>query len=56
MIFSTSRLKRSPVLHLRPIKVVIYNQSMKSNLVAGFALICFQRLSELNIATQQCPW
>lgn len=27
MTISTSWLKRSPVLHLRPIKVVIYNQS-----------------------------
>jgi hypothetical protein len=56
MIISTSWLKLSPVLHLRPIKVVIYNRSMKPNLMAGFPLICFQRLSELNLATLQCSW
>ena len=26
------------------------------NLKVGFSLICFQRLSLPNIATQQCPW
>jgi len=27
MIISTSRLKWSPILHLKPIKVVVYNRS-----------------------------
>jgi len=26
------------------------------NLGRGFALICFQRLSRPNLATQQCSW
>jgi len=29
---------------------------MKPNLGDGFALICFQRLSVPNVATEQCPW
>ena len=29
---------------------------MKPNLEDGFALICFQRLSVPNFATQRCPW
>ena len=47
----------SPFVHLQPINVVIYNDSQrKSNLEASFALRCFQRLSEPNAATRQCPW
>ncbi len=29
---------------------------MNTNLRVGFALRCFQRLSEPNFATQRCPW
>jgi len=44
-------------LHLPPINVVIYHGSSgKSNLVVGFPLICFQRLSFPDMATQRCPW
>jgi len=32
-------------LHLRPIKVIIFDQPMKPNLGDSFALRCFQRLS-----------
>jgi hypothetical protein len=28
----------------------------RSNLGTGFALRCFQRLSQPDLATQQCPW
>ena len=36
----------SPFIHLQPINVVVYNDPQwKSNLEAGFALRCFQRLS-----------
>jgi len=28
----------------------------RSNLGAGFALRCFQRLSAPDVATQRCPW
>ena len=30
--------------------------SRKSNLVAGFALRCFQRLSDPDVDTRQCAW
>ena len=30
--------------------------SKKSNLVAGFALRCFQRLSDPDLDTRQCTW
>ena len=30
--------------------------SKKSNLVAGFALRCFQRLSDPDVDTRQCAW
>lgn len=54
---STSRLNASQRLHLMPIKVVVYHRSQtKPNLWACFPLICFQRLSEPNVATQHCPW
>ncbi len=29
---------------------------MKTYLGVGFALRCFQRLSDLDIATRPCPW
>ena len=53
---STSRLNALPRLHLKPIKVVICDLSMISNLGAGFSLRCFQRLSHPDIATRRCPW
>ena len=44
-------------LHLQPINVVIFHDPLKkSHLVAGFALICFQRLSHPDVATQRCSW
>ena len=53
---STARLYVT-IVHLQPINVVVYNDPQwKSNLGAGFALRCFQRLSEPNAATQHCPW
>nr|AOE06574.1 hypothetical protein [uncultured bacterium]AOE07915.1 hypothetical protein [uncultured bacterium] len=36
--------------------VVSHDPLKKSHLVVGFALICFQRLSLPDIATQQCSW
>ena len=56
MTISSSRLSTSPCVHLSPINLVIYEESEISHLGARFALICFQRLSEPNIATQRCPW
>ena len=53
---SSSRLNPLLDLHLSPINVVVYYGSVISNLEACFALICFQRLSEPNIATQRCSW
>ena len=52
---STPRLNPLPDLHLEPIKVVICDLSMISNLGAGFSLRCFQRLSHPDIATRRCP-
>ena len=54
---STARLHASLHFHLRPIDVVISHGPLKrSHLVAGFALICFQRLSHPDLATRRCPW
>ena len=54
---STARLNMLPCLHLQPINVVVYNDPQgKSNLVVGFALRCFQRLSRPDADTQRCPW
>jgi len=52
----------SPCLHLWPIYLVIFQGPLgalrpgKSNLRRGFTLICFQRLSLPDIATQPCLW
>ena len=47
----------SPSLHLQPIDVVVYDDPQgKSNLVAGFALRCFQRLSDPDVDTRRCTW
>ena len=54
---STARLNMVPCLHLQPINVVVYNDPQgKSNLVVGFALRCFQRLSLPDADTRRCPW
>ena len=54
---STSQLKALQPLHLSPINVVIYHGSSgRSHLGVGFPLICFQRLSVTDLATQRCPW
>ena len=54
---STARLRTLLRLHLRPIDVVVSHGPLKkSHLVAGFALICFQRLSLPNVATLRCRW
>ncbi|HBW73707.1 MAG TPA: hypothetical protein DEF59_00360 [Candidatus Magasanikbacteria bacterium] len=53
---STPPLNSLPSLHVEPIKVVVYNRSMKFNLEDGFTLRCFQRLSAPNLATRQCAW
>ena len=54
---STARLNTLLRLHLQPINVVVYNDPQgKSNLVAGFALRCFQRLSLPDADTQRCAW
>lgn len=43
--------------HIRPINVVVFHgPSGRSYLGEGFALICIQRLSRPNFATQRCPW
>ena len=45
-VISTARLKTLPSLHLRPINAVFFGVPVrKTNLGAGFALRCFQRLS-----------
>ena len=56
---STTQLNTLLYLHLWPINVVVYNEPYyqkigRTNLRTGFALICFQRLSFPNIATQRC--
>ena len=59
---STGQLSRLPCLHLRPIKVVVFNLPSggllpgRSCLGGGLALRCFQRLSVPYIATQRCHW
>ena len=54
---STARLPPSPVLHLRPIDVVVCDGPVRrSYLGEGFVLRCFQHLSWPDAATRQCPW
>ena len=59
---STASLKASRLLHLRPIKPVVFRCPLgplrdgKPYLEAGFTLRCFQRLSLPNSATRLCPW
>ena len=45
-VISTARLKTLPSLHLQPINAVFFSDPVRNtNLGAGFALRCFQRLS-----------
>ena len=54
---STAKLKALLPVHTRPINVVIYHGSSgRTHLVVGFSLICFQRLSFPDVATERCPW
>ena len=53
---SNARLNVSQHVHLHPINVVVYDDPEKSNLVAGFALRCFQRLSDPDVDTRRCTW
>ena len=54
---STAWLNILLCVHLQPINVVVYNDPLtKSNLVASFALRCFQRLSLPDADTQRCAW
>ena len=53
---STAWLKALLLLHLQPINPVVYGKSKSSDLGVGFVLICFQRLSLPDLATQQCSW
>ena len=60
---STGQLRGLPHFHLRPINLVVsQGPSVRPkaegipNLGGGFALICFQRLSFSDIATQRCSW
>ena len=54
---STGKLRALLLLHIRPINVVIYHGSSgRTHLEVGFSLICFQRLSFPDLATERCPW
>ena len=54
---SAARLNVSQRFHLRPIHVVVYHGPLRRpHLGAGFALRCFQRLSDPDAATRRCGW
>ena len=54
-VISATELNMLPCLYPWSINVVVYHDpSGKIHLGMGLALRCFQRLSLLNIATQQC--
>jgi len=54
---STTRLNTLPCVHLSPINVLVSDgPDVRVYLEVGFALRCFQRLSDPNIATQRCRW
>ena len=54
---STTRLNTLPCVHLSPINVLVSDgPEVRVYLEVGFALRCFQRLSDPNIATQPCRW
>ena len=56
---SIGQLRRSPVLHLRPIDLVVFQEPSpcggRPDLAGGFTLRCLQRLSVPYVATQRCP-
>jgi len=52
----TGKLNGLLHLHTRPINVVVFHDSMRSNLEGGFPLRCFQRLSRPYIATLLHRW
>ena len=55
-VISIARLNTSLCVHLQPINVVVCNYPVRnSNLVASFALRCFQRLSVPDLVTRRCP-
>ena len=57
---STCKLNVSPRLHIRPIKLIVYERSYSyegiSYLKDGFTLRCLQRLSDPHLAAQLCHW
>ena len=59
---SIARLRELPLLHLRPINVLVSNgpsgdfRPGKIRLKGGFPLRCFQRFSRPDIATRRYPW
>ena len=55
-VIRTSQLNALPRLHTWPINVVVFHDSMRSNLEGGFPLRCFQRLSRPYIATLLHHW
>ena len=61
-LISTSQLKASLLLHIWPIDLVIFQESLgalwlgRSHLVEGFTLRCIQRFSRPHVATERCHW
>ena len=59
---STARLRGLPLLHLRPINVLVSNgpsevlRPGKIGLGGSFPLRCFQRFSRPDVATRRYPW
>ena len=58
---SNGQLNELPRLHIRPINVVVFHGPSyltvgRSHLEEGFTLICLQRLSRPDFATQLCHW
>ena len=56
-MISTARLTTLPLVHLRPIYVMVFDGPVwRSNLGGGFVLRCFQHLSWPEAATRRCGW
>src|SRR5688572_3684114 len=61
-LISTSQLNVSLRLHIWPIDLVIFQESLgalwlgRSHLVEGFTLRCIQRFSLPDVATRRCHW
>jgi hypothetical protein len=58
---SNGQLHKLPCFHFRPIDVVVFHGPSylsvgKTHLGEGFTLICLQRLSRPDFATQLCHW